>query len=182
MADQSIGAKLGVAADAIKQFGGEIIEDATFMAGDVLATTLAGSKLPETPEEYAALAERGTEIIRLGHAGKGNELSYAEAWYIYKNAPKGFELTVDGRVVGDIGGKMATPFPLDSLKVHGHISLNAQGRIKPGMYDFDPVVMSNPNNSLRIYIRNELNQIAIRQHGAGNPYLIKYSYDDKDFK
>ncbi|MFT5758322.1 MAG: RHS repeat-associated protein [Alteromonadaceae bacterium] len=181
-ADQSIGAKLGVAGEAIKQFGGEIIEDATFMAGDVLATTLAGSKLPETPEEYAALAKRGTEIIRLGHAGKGNELSYAEAWYLYKNVPKGFELTVDGRVVGDIGGKMATPFPLDSLKVHGHVSLNAQGRIKPGMYDFDPVVMSNPNNSLRIYIRNELNQIAIRQHGAGNPYLIKYSYDDKDFK
>ena len=182
LADQSFGAKLGVVAEAIMLYGGEIVEDAAFLTGDVIATALAGSELPETAEEYAALAERGNEIIRIGHAGKGNELSYAEAWYIYKNAPKGFELTVDGRVIGDIGGKMATPFPLDSLKVHGHVSLDSQGRIKPSMYDFAPVVMPNPNNSLRIYIRNELNQIAIKQHGAGNPYLIKYSYDDKDFK
>ncbi|WP_125564781.1 hypothetical protein [Pseudoalteromonas rubra] len=182
MVDQSFGAKIGVAAEAITKYGSDIVEDAAFLTGDIIATALAGSKLPETPEEYAALAERGNEIIRLRHAGKGNELSYAEAWYIYKNAPKGFELIVDGRVIGDIGGKMATPFPLDSLKVHGHVSLDSKGRINPGMYDFDPVVMPNPNNSLRIYIRNELNQIAIEQHGAGNPYLIKYSYDDKDFK
>lgn len=186
--DPSLREKFAVAVAALQQYGGEIVADAgeivadsLFMTGDFIATELFGSTLPATAEEFAGLAEQGTEIIRRGHTGIGNELSYAQAWYLYKYAPTGFELTVDGRVVGEVLG-MATPLPLDSLKVHGHVTLNAEGQLIQGLYDFEPAIMSNPNNSLQIYIRNQLNQIAIKQHGKGRPYLIKYAYDDKDFK
>ena len=127
--------------------------------------------------------KRMQEMLKTGNAGAGHELTYKEAIWWWRNA-NGATLTVDGRELSviNIGGEFAAPFPLDDLKVHGHVTTNpANGRIYDGMYDFEPRVMPNPNNQMKITIRNMLNEAAIKQHGAGTPFEIQYRYEDSDF-
>ncbi|MGH1485966.1 MAG: PAAR domain-containing protein [Cellvibrionaceae bacterium] len=136
-------------------------------------------------KEQAAIEfeERMQKMLEDGHAGVGHELSYEEAKWWWRNA-EGKTLTVDGRVLSsmDVGAEFATPWPLDDLKVHGHVTTNpANGRIYDGMYDFEPRVMPNPNYSPRIAMRNYLNERAIEQHGPGTPFEIQYRYEDSFF-
>ena len=134
-------------------------------------------------EREAAFEERMQQMLANGHAGIGHELTYEEAKWWWKNA-NGKTLTVDGRELSvlDIGSEFATPWPLDNLKVHGHVTTNpVNGRIYDGMYDFEPRVMPNPNYSPKIAMRNYLNERAIAQHGSGNPFEIQYRYDDSFF-
>ncbi|WP_444885233.1 RHS repeat-associated core domain-containing protein [Microbulbifer sp. PSTR4-B] len=125
--------------------------------------------------------KRMQKMLANGHAGVGHELSYKEARWWWRNAG-GKTLIVDGRELStvDIGGEFVVPWPLDDLKVHGHVTTNPQnGRIYDGMYDFD--VKPNPNGQIKMYIRNLLNEIAIDQHGQGTPFEIEYRYEDEYF-
>ena len=127
--------------------------------------------------------KRMQEMLKTGNAGAGHELKYRKAIWWWRHA-NGKTLTVDGRELSviNIGGEFAAPFPLDDLKVHGHVTTNpANGRIYDGDYDFEPRVMLNSDNELRITIRNILNEAAIKQHGPGKPFKIQYRYGDSDF-
>ena len=126
---------------------------------------------------------RMQQMLAAGHAGIGHKLTYEEAKWWWRNA-NGQVLTVDGRVLStmNIGAEFVTPWPLDDIKVHGHVTTNPDnGRIYDGMYDFEPVVMPNPTFSPRIAMRNYLNQRAIDEHGPGTPFEIQYRYDDSFF-
>jgi hypothetical protein len=130
----------------------------------------------------AKFQERMQVMLARGHAGKGHRLSYVEAQWWWRSA-NGKSLIVDGRMlsVWNVGGEFASPFPLDDLKVHGHVTTNkSNGRIFDGMYDFDR--KPNPDNQIKMAVRNMLNEIAIWEHGKGVPYEIEYRYDDKFFK
>lgn len=135
-------------------------------------------------QRAAEFEDRMQQMLADGHAGIGHELTYDEAKWWWQNA-NGKTLTVDGRELSSMsvgGGEFATPWPLDDLKVHGHVTTNpANGRIYDGMYDFEPRVMPNPNSSPRIALRNYLNLRAIEQHGPGKPFEIQYRYDDSYF-
>ncbi|XOV79630.1 MAG: tandem-95 repeat protein [Aestuariibacter sp.] len=158
------------------------IDNLAFQVGDFVATSMAGTGVPDSPEELAEVGNQAAEMIRVGHSGKGNILSYEAAWFLYKFAPHNFkDIIVDGREIPDMLG-MAAPWPLDNTKVHGHISLDSNGRLKSGMYDFYPIQMQASFWNLQRVIRNKLNRVAIEQHGVGKPFNIKYSYDDKDFE
>lgn len=143
----------------------------------------AGRQARLRDERAAAFEQRMQNMLADGHAGIGHELTYEEAKWWWRNA-NGKTLTVDGRELSvmNVGGEFATPWPLDDLKVHGHVTTNpANGRIYDGMYDFEPRVMPNPGNSPRIAMRNYLNQRAIEQHGPGTPFEIQYRYEDSFF-
>lgn len=143
----------------------------------------AGRIARQKEEAAKKFEDRMQQMLQNGHAGIGHELTYEEAKWWWANA-NGQTLTVDGRVLSttDIGAEFATPWPLDDLKVHGHVTTNpANGRIYDGMYDFEPRVMPNPNYSPRIAMRNYLNERAIEQHGPGNPFEIQYRYEDSFF-
>ncbi|WP_157608225.1 hypothetical protein [Teredinibacter turnerae] len=130
-----------------------------------------------------AFERRMQAMLKTGNAGAGHELTYKEAIWWWRNA-NGATLTVDGRelFVINIGGEFVAPFPLGDLKVHGHVTTNpANDRIYDGMYDFEPRVMPNPNDQMKITIRNMLNEAAINQHGPGTPFEIQYRYEGSDF-
>lgn len=197
--DQSFGAKLKVLWQAITQHGDEIVagavagvDDEIFRFGDLLATKIAGEDLPSTFDEFLLTGLRGQEIITRGNTGIGRDLTYPEAWYLYKFAPKGTTIGVDGRVIGTIRNFVSPTLKdgwpnIDSLKVHGHVRKDSNGEIVGGAYDFEPRSMVSPPGSswderLQIFFRNGLNEVAIEQHGRGNPFDIVYLYNDADFK
>ena len=161
---------------------GEDIDHYLFKAGDALgnATPLA-TGVPDTIHQLADVGRRAANMIRTGHAGIGKELLYEESWFLYKFAPKAFSLNVDGRVIGSLGG-IASPIPLDSTKVHGHISYDKNGHLKSGWYDFQQILQPHKAWDIKTYSRNRLNRIAIEQHGVGNRFMIHYKYSDADFQ
>jgi hypothetical protein len=121
-------------------------------------------------------------MLTAGHAGKGHHLTYRESTWLWRNGG-GAPIVVDGRVitVWNVTGEFAAPFPLDDLKVHGHVTTNrVNNRIFDGRYDFN--VIPNPDWQLKMGIRNVLNRMAISEHGAGDSYWINYRYTDADFK
>ncbi|WP_345552509.1 hypothetical protein [Microbulbifer aestuariivivens] len=124
-------------------------------------------------------------MLSNGHAGKGHKLTWEESKWWWTNA-EGKALTVDGRVLSTMevsGSEFVVPLPLDDLKVHGHVATNPEnGRIYDGYFDFEPRVMPNPNYSPVIFMRNILNDAAIREVGPGTPYEIQYRYEDKYFE
>jgi len=170
---------------------GELVEtgvDDDWLTGDPLVdATLAAIDGTEYGSTGATFEERMHEMVRTGHAGIGHRLSYKEAIWLWQNGD-GTEITVDGRALSTtevMGRLMADPGPLfttiDDLRVHGHVSLDENGELKDGMYDFEPGWMLNEDLNPIIMARNLLNQAAILQNGEGTPFLIKYGYEDSDF-
>ncbi|WP_444997555.1 hypothetical protein [Aliikangiella sp. IMCC44359] len=50
------------------------------------------------------------------------------------------------------------------------------------LYEFAPRIMDNPSGNEIITMRNLLNLQAIKEHGSGTPYLIRYRYEDEHFE
>ena len=140
-------------------------------------------KTKEKENEREKLENQMLNMFVNGNAGKGNKLTYEQAKWWWRNAG-GKPLVVDGRElsVWDVGAEIAAPFPLDDLKVHGHVQTSPAGRIYDGKYDFAPEVMKNPDYELRVYFRNWFNKQAIEEHGPGTPFEIEYRYEDTDFE
>jgi hypothetical protein len=124
--------------------------------------------------------------------GVGEEPAYRMMKEIWKRNTNDFTLRVDGRVVGAVGG-VATPFPLDSTKVLGNITVDSNGEILPDTYDFFPrhrklndylqgaSTLDNVTTFLhraKTFSRNQLNEIAIQQHGQGSSFRISFEYTD----
>ncbi|KJY95832.1 RHS repeat domain-containing protein [Pseudoalteromonas ruthenica] len=160
---------------------GEDIDYQMFKVGDMIGNATFATGVPDSIHDMADVGRRAANMIRTGHAGIGKELLYEESWFLYKFAPKGFSLNVDGRVIGN-WGSIASPFPLDSTKVHGHISFDKNGRLKSGWYDFQQILQPHKTWDAKTYSRNRLNRIAIEQHGVGNRFMINYKYNDSDFQ
>ena len=128
-------------------------------------------------EEEKEFNSRMKKMSGLGKAGKGHALTYRESNWLWKFG-KGEDMHVDGKALKSLevpGRYMASPFPrLDDLKVHGSVSLNNNGEIQDGRYDFN-------DQNVRWYdavghIRNYLNNQAIEEHGEGQSFMIKYDY------
>lgn len=107
----------------------------------------------------------------------------------YDTGQDKYVLRLDARVIGN-WGPVITPFPLDSLKVHGTATISDRGRIYDGDYDFHSedgsLYQQIPDGadlvkSARIYVRNKLNEIAYSQHDPnGQAFHIEYTYNDND--
>jgi hypothetical protein len=87
-------------------------------------------------------------------------------------------------------GGVALPTPLDNTKALGHVVVRADGSINNDIYDFLPVRQTT-NASFKLdasisenvmvaikksktFVRNQLNGIAILQHGPGTPFTISF--------
>ncbi|MCT6699309.1 hypothetical protein [Rheinheimera sp. 4Y26] len=169
---------------------GEKVTMAGFKHGDFILTAhIDAFTLLTDPNAIFKLEERTDKVISQGYLAKGEELSYRMAKEIYDRGLDDFVLRVDGRVIGTVG-PMVTPFPLDSLKVHGSVGTSPAGRIFDGDYDFlegngtlNQTIPSGAGllDSTIIYSRNQLNHIAYSQHSPnGKPYHIEYTYNDND--
>ncbi len=135
-------------------------------------------------EEEKEFNSRMQEMHKRGNASKGHALTYRETNWLWKFG-NGKDIYMDGNVIKPLriseNRVAANPFPrLDDLKVHGSVTpgVNNKDRIYDGLYDFD--IQENLKwNDFPAHARNILNEQAIEQHGAGQPFMIKYDYGDR---
>ena len=133
-------------------------------------------------EEEKEFNTRMKEMHKRGYANKGHALTYRETnwWWKFGN---GNDLWVDGNMIRplDISSRtVANPFPrLDDLKVLGSLE---RGNINPDRvfddyYDFDHQNVAW--NDVLGHTRNFLTKVAIKEHGSGTPFEIKFDYGDR---
>jgi hypothetical protein len=123
--------------------------------------------------------------------GQGHILNYYEAIWLWRNGG-GSPVIVDGNMLYagyvPIMVTMVLPFPLDSTKVYGHVTVKPgsqetiygipipyTGRIYYDEYDFNKTKPSLFN--IGGQIREFLNDAAILEHGSGTPYQLKIKYE-----
>ena len=148
-------------------------------------------------------------IIDSGYLASGETLTYRTSKALYQElGVRGitdFEFSLDGSIVDTWGGVAAPELsftPLDPTKVYGHLSRNTvTGNLNSDTYDFwdlrkgswtldQPYRAFNTQAPLfenmkvgvsnaKTFVRNQLNHIAVAQHGDGNPYKINFRYDQQ---
>lgn len=169
---------------------------AGFRIGDVIGTALvADTQMLKDAHNYLtgeglprSLEERADEAIASGHLAVGEKIRYDLTKEIWQRKVKEFVLRVDGRTIEIIFSDTVSPFPwnLDDTKAFGRVSTKDNGELNPDTYDFLPVKQKYPANATlldkaKIYARNQLNLIAIAQHGIdGLPFKVDFVYTDND--
>jgi hypothetical protein len=158
-----------------------------FLAADFIVTTVNDAFF--VPESDLSLEDRVDEIISTGRLKPGEPLNYKIVNEIWSRNIESFNLTMDRSVVSVMGG-VALPTPLDNTKALGHVVVRADGSINNDIYDFLPVRQTT-NASFKLdasisenvmvaikksktFVRNQLNGIAILQHGPGTPFTISF--------
>ena len=192
---------LGITDIALKG-ADSVIGSGLYVGDKVLTAAVDVATLVTDHNAIFDLEARTDEVIANGYLPKGEELSYRMANEIHSRAlgpsdnsydtgadQDKYVLRLDARVIGN-WGPVITPFPLDSLKVHGTATISDRGRIHDGDYDFHSedgsLYQEIPNGadlvkSARIYARNKLNEIAYPQHDPnGKAFHIEYTYNDND--
>ncbi len=133
-------------------------------------------------EEETEFNTRMQKMHKLGYAPKGHALTYRETnwWWKFGN---GDDLWVDGNMIKPMelsNRTIASPFPrLDDLKVLGSLSRGRDNpeRVHDDSYDFDHQNVAW--DDFLGHTRNFLNKQAIKEHGSGTPFKIKFDYGDR---
>ena len=129
--------------------------------------------------EQAEFKKRMQQMLATGCAPKGHNLSLRETEWWWANAG-GKDLNVDGSVLttdnwmSSLSGlSIVGPSLFDDVRVHGQGTLDSNGHLMNGPYDFNS--QSWGLNPVR-WLRNVLTPIAEWQHGDGTEFNINYNY------